>query len=126
MTRSRPAWPGELRIDEQAALFLRGSVTVREDEAVVGPGAVELLVRAPEARDSVGLTLGGAGGFAHPAGRPPQQLRPSGAFMELPLSGYHDVRGRDRRAVFSRGYLWLEREAVLRPTSMEPGPGEVR
>ena len=126
VTRSRPAWPGELRIDAQAALFLRGSVTLREDEAVVGPGAIELLLRAPEARDSVGLTLGGAGGFAHPAGRPPQQLRPSGAFMELPLSGYHDVRGRDRRAVFSRGYLWLEQEAVLRPSSMEPGPGEVR
>ena len=127
VTRSRPAWPGELRSSTRTtALFLRGAVTVREDEAVVGPGAIELLVRAPEARTSIGLTLGGAGGFAHPAGRPPQQLRPSGAFMELPLSGYHDVRGRDRRAVFSRGYLWLEREAVLRPSSMEPGPGEVR
>jgi hypothetical protein len=126
VTRSRAAWPGELKLDGHATLFLKGEVTVREDEAVVGPGAVELLVRAPEARETVGLTLGGAGGFAHPAGRPPQQLRPSGAFMELPLSGYHDVRGRDRRAVFSRGYLWLEREAVLRPSSMEPGPGEVR
>ncbi|MFI5169594.1 MAG: hypothetical protein ACHQM7_04470, partial [Vicinamibacterales bacterium] len=126
VTRSRAAWPGELKLDGHATLFLKGEVTVREDEAVVGPGAVELLVRAPEARETVGLTLGGAGGFAHPAGRPPQQLRPSGAFMELPLTGYHDVRGRDRRAVFSRGYLWLEREAVLRPSSMEPGPGEVR
>ena len=97
-----------------------------EDEAVVGPGAVELLVRAPTGRESVGLTLGGAGGFAHPAGRPPLTLRPSGAFIELPLTGYHEVRGRDRRVAFSRGYLWLEQEAVLRPTSMEPGAGEAR
>ena len=119
-TRSRPAWPGELQAGEGTTLFLTGNVSLREDEAVVGPGAVELLVRAPAARESLGLTLGGAGGFAHPAGRPPLALRPSGAFIELPLTGYHEVRGRDRRVAFSRGYLWLEQEAVLRPTSMEP------
>jgi hypothetical protein len=125
-TRSRPAWPGELVAGEGATLFLSGQVSVREDEAVVGPGAVELLVRAPAARESLGLTLGGAGGFARPAGRPPLTLRPSGAFIELPLTGYHEVRGRDGRVAFSRGYLWLEQEAVLRPTSMEPGKGEAR
>ena len=101
-------------------------MTIREDEAIVGPGAVELLVRAPALRDSLSVTLGGAGGFAHPAGRPPLQLRPSGAFVELPLTGYHEVRGRDRRAVFSRGYLWLDQEAVLRPASMEPAGPEFR
>ncbi len=116
----------KLQAGEGATLFLSGNVSLREDEAVVGPGAVELLVRAPAARESLGLTLGGAGGFAHPAGRPPLALRPSGAFIELPLTGYHEVRGRDRRVAFSRGYLWLEQEAVLRPTSMEPGAGEAR
>ena len=126
LTRARPAWPGELKAGEDATLFLGGSVTVREDEAVVGPGAVELIVRTAAPRDSVGLTLGGAGGFAHPAGRPPLTLRPSGAFIELPLTGYHEVRGRDRRVAFSRGYLWLEQEAVLRPTSMEPSNPELR
>jgi hypothetical protein len=125
LTRTRPSWPGELKAGD-ATLFLDGRVTVREDEAVVGPGAVELLVRTPAERTSVGLTLGGSGGFAHPAGRPPLALRPSGAFIELPLTGYHEVRGRDRRAVFSRGYLWLDQEAVLRPTSMEQGAGEAR
>jgi hypothetical protein len=125
-TRSRPAWPGELQTGEGATVFLSGRVSVRDDEAVVGPGAVELLVRHEATRGSVGLTLGGSGGFAHPAGRPPLALRPSGAFIELPLTGYHEVRGRDRRVVFTRGYVWLEREAVLRPTSMEPGAGEAR
>jgi len=125
LTRTRPSWPGELRAGD-ATLFMDGRATVREDEAVVGPGAVELLVRTPAPRASVGLTIGGSGGFAHPAGRPPLTLRPSGAFIELPLTGYHEVRGRDRTAVFSRGYLWLDQEAVLRPTSMEQGAGEAR
>jgi hypothetical protein len=126
LTRSGPAWPGELKLSEHSSLFLEGDVTIREDEAVVGPGAVELVLRAPESRESVGLTLGGAGGFARPAGRPPQALRPSGAFIEMPLSAYHVVRGRGRNAAFSRGDLWLDEQAVLRPSSMEPGAREVR
>jgi hypothetical protein len=119
-TRVRPAWPGELTLAGDTRLFLRGTVTIREDEAVVGPGPIELLVNAPATRESLGVTLGGSGGFAHAAGRQPIALRPSGAFIELPLSGYHEVRGRDRRAAFSRGYLWLDQEAVLRPASVEP------
>ena len=71
------------------------------------------------------LAAGSTTRVARP-GRPPLVLRPSGAFIELPLTGYHEVRGRDRRVAFSRGYLWLEQEAVLRPTSMEPGAGEAR
>ena len=126
VTRSRPAWPGELKLDDHATLFLDGDVTIREDEAVVGPGAIELLVRAPEGRESLGLTLGGASGFARLVGRPPLALRPSGAFVEMPLSGYHVVRGRGRNAAFSRGSLWLDGQAVLRPASIEPGTGEVR
>jgi hypothetical protein len=126
VARSGPAWPRELKLSEHASLFLEGDVTIREDEAVVGPGAVELLLSAPEGRESVGLTLGGAGGFAHPAGRPPLALRPSGAFIEMPLRAYHVVRGRGRNAAFSRGYLWLDEQAVLRPSSMEPAALEVR
>jgi hypothetical protein len=135
-TRSRPLWPGELQLDEHATLFLKGEVTIREDDAVVGPGAVELLVRefvprldgaaAPAGRASISLTIGGARGFAHPAGRPPVALRPSGAFITMPLSAYHVVRGRGRNAAFSRGYLWLDEQAVLRPSSMEPAALEVR
>ena len=125
-TRTRPAWPGAIAADAQATLFLDGASIVREDEAVAGPGALEILVRAPEARSSLVVTLGGGGGFAHVAGRPPQPLRPSGALVEVPLSAYHVVRGRDRNAVFSRGYLFLEQEAVLRPRQMEPGGGEPR
>ena len=125
-TRTKPAWRGAIAAAPATMVFLEGASVVREDEAVVGPGAVEILVRAPETRRSLGVTVGGAGGWLHPAGRPPVALRPSGALVEVPLSEYHEVRGRDLRTVFSRGFLWLEQEAVLRPAQMEPDGGEVR
>ena len=125
-TRTRPAWRGAIAADAGATLFVEGASVVREDEAIVGPGAVRILVRAPEARGSLVLTMGGSGGFVQIAGRPPQPLRPTGALVEVPLSAYHVVRGSDRNAVFSRAFLWLEQEAVLRPRQMEPGSDELR
>lgn len=125
-SRTRPAWRGELSLGAGETLFLDGAVTIRAGDAVVGPGAVDLLVRSGAERPGLGVTLGGEGGFARPAGRPPLPLRPSGAFVELPLRGYHEVRGRDRSVVFSRGSLWLDREAVLRPSSTELEAGGVR
>jgi hypothetical protein len=113
-------------VDAETTLFLEGPAIVREDEAVIGPGAVEVLVRAPEARSALPVTVGGGGGVLHVAGRPPLALRPAGAILELPLSAYHEVRGRDRRAAFTRGYLWLDQEAVLRPRQMEPRGSEAR
>ena len=58
-TRARPAWRGAIAADAGATLFLEGASVVREDEAVVGPGAVGILVRAPEARGSLVVTMGG-------------------------------------------------------------------
>jgi hypothetical protein len=124
-SRSRPAWPGAIALDPETTLFLEGAAVVREDEAVVGPGAVELVVRAPRAHSSLALIVGGGGGFLRAAGRPPLPLRPTGTSLDLPLSAYHEVRGRDRRSAFSRGYLWLEQTAVLRPTP-ERGDDEAR
>lgn len=125
-SRTRPAWPGAIAQGGDVVLFLDGAARVRGDEAVVGPGEVRVLVRATEARSALVLTAGGEGGFLRAAGRPPLLLRPTGAALELPLFGYHDVRGRGRNAAFSRGYLWLDREAVLRPGQMEPGGDELR
>ena len=125
-TRAMPAWSDAILVDPATRVFVGGASIVREDEAVVGPGAVEILVRAPETRASLAVTLGGAGGFARPAGLAPLALRPTGALVELPLRAYHVVRGQDRNAAFSRGFLWLDQEAVLRPRPMELGAGEVR
>jgi hypothetical protein len=120
-SRTRPSWPGTVAADEGAALFVEGPASLRDDGAIVGPGGVSVLVRSLEERAAVALTIGGAGGFARPAGRPPLALRPTGARLELPLSAYHEVRGRERRSVFARGYLWLDQEAVLRPVRSDPG-----
>jgi hypothetical protein len=113
--RLGPSWGDSIAAAADTRIFLDGASIVREHEAVVGPGAVRVLVRASERLDSLALTLGGASGFARPAGRPPLALRPTGATLDLPLTAFHEVRGRDRNAAFSRGYLWLDQEAVLRP-----------
>jgi hypothetical protein len=125
-TRTSPKWRWAIVADAEATVFLQGASVVREDEAIVGPGAVEILVRAPVSRSSIVVTLGGGGGFARVAGRPPHALRPTGGLVEVPLSAYHEVRGRGRNAAFSRGYMWLDEEAVLRPMRMELGASEVR
>jgi hypothetical protein len=124
--RAKPSWSGTIATDPTTLVFLEGTTVVREDEAVIGPGALEILVRAPEPRLSLSATVGGEEGWLHGAGVSPIRLRPSGTLVEVPLTAYHEVRGRDRNAVFSRGLVWLEREAVLRPTQMEPGGDEVR
>jgi len=108
-------------------LFLGGEARVREGEAVVGPGAVELLVRSPLPVASLKATVGGEAGVLRAAGLPPVVLRRTGASLELPLVPYHEVRGlAGRRAVFSRARLDLEGQAALRPGvqgEMEPDAG---
>lgn len=130
------------------AVFVSGAARVREDEAILGPGPVELLVRAPLPASSLRVTVGGQGGVLRATGLAPLVLRPTGGLLDLPLVPYHEVRGRDgRRVAYSRTSLALDGEAVLRlgegplalPESgatghpaaepegeMEPEPGGVR
>jgi len=84
------------------AVFVSGAARVREDEAILGPGPVELLVRARLPASSLRVTVGGQGAV----------LRAIGL---APLVPYHEVRGRDgRRVAYSRTSLTLDGEAVLR------------
>jgi hypothetical protein len=97
-------------------LFLDGPARVREDEAVLGPGVVELVLRAEATLPGLPVTIGGQKGVLRAAGLPPLLLRPTGALVSLPFVPYHEVRGREGRTVtFSRTTLRLEAEAVLRP-----------
>ncbi len=123
--RTAPRFPGALP-HADGTLFLDGPAPVRGDEAVIGPGAVRLVLRAPSAPPSITVTLGGSDGVLRALGLPPLVLRPTGALVRLPLVPYHEVRGRDGRAVvFSRTTLDLDGEAVLR-AEMEPGGGGER
>ncbi len=126
-----------------AVLFMGGAASVREDEAILGPGPVDILLRASSPVPSLKVTVGGQGSVLRAAGLPPLVLRPTGALVDLPLAAYHEVRGRGGRAVlFCRTMLTVEGEAVLRvgegPVStppesppaaegeMEPEPGGPR
>ena len=127
-----PVFPGAITLGGSVpgsgtappVLFLSGAARVREGEAVMGPGKVDLLVRAARALDTLRATVGGPGGVLHVRGLPPLALRPTGALLDLPLVPYHEVRGREGgRVVYSRARLDLEGEAVLRPGDgavMEP------
>jgi hypothetical protein len=124
-------------------LFVSGAASVREDEAILGPGTAELLVRASSPVRTLRVTLGGPAGVLRAAGLPPLVLRPTGTLVDLPLTAYHEVRGRDGRGVaFSRTTLTVGGEAILRvgeepalapaqlpqalESEMEPEPGEAR
>jgi hypothetical protein len=108
-------------------VFPTGAARVRGDEAILGPGTVELLLRAPVRASSLRVTVGGPGGVLRVPGRPPIVLRPSGALLDLPLVLHHEARGRDgRRVAFSRVALGLDGEAVLRLGEGPPAaPGDV-
>ncbi len=50
------------------AVFLSGAARVREDEAILGPGVVELLLRAPLPASSLRVTVGGQGSVLRATG----------------------------------------------------------
>jgi hypothetical protein len=104
-----------------------GAVRVREDEAILGPGRVSLLVRqriagsAPVSR-SLRAIVGGEGAL-RVDGLPPVWLRPTGGVVDLPLVTYHVVGGSGgRAAVFSRLGATVSGQAVMRFAAGEPGP----
>jgi hypothetical protein len=105
-------------------VFLGGAARVRPGEAVLGPGAVDLLLRAPLAVPALTVTVGGQGGVLRVEGRPPVVVRPAGALVSVPFVPYHELRGRDGRAVsFARARLRVAGEAVFRLGEMEPLAG---
>jgi hypothetical protein len=131
--RPAPAFPEAMRIaaTQERVLFVSGAASVHEDEAVLGPGTVELLLRTASPVASLRVTVGGPGGVLRADGLPPLVLRPTGTLLDVPFVAYHDVRGRDGRpVVYSRTSLTLEGQAVLRAgggsAEMEPEPGGAR
>jgi hypothetical protein len=114
-----PHFRAAIAVAPETLAFLSGAAEVREDEATVGPGTVELLVRSPTGADRLRVTTGGHG-VLRAGGLAPLVLRPTGALVDLPLHAYHEVRGRDgSKAVFTRAVLDVEGEAIVRPSRGE-------
>jgi hypothetical protein len=119
--RRAPSFRDTLAVGPEARAFAGGEVRVRPDEVVAGPGAAGFLVRSPDTRVSLPMTVGGEG-VIRVRGLRPFVLRPTGARVDLPLRPYHVVHGRSgRRAVFARMDVIVEGQAVLRPA---PHTGE--
>jgi hypothetical protein len=112
--RTAPCFDGTMAVDPSTVVFVTGAAVVREDEAVLGPGTVELLARAAEPVTSLRVTVGGAG-LLHAGGLRPLVLRRTGALLDLPFVRYHEVHGRaGRAAAFTRATMAVEGQAVLR------------
>jgi hypothetical protein len=112
--REAPAYENALPIEGDSVAFVSGAASVRGDEAVVGPGAVELLVRAPSSPGSLRVNVGGEGVLRAP-GLPALLLHSTGALVDLPLAVYHVVAGREGRSVtFARAALEVDGQAVIR------------
>jgi hypothetical protein len=124
--RQSPSFPDAMPLPGETAtpapvLFLSGAARMRYDEAVLGLGPVELLLRSPAPPSFLTVTVGGQGSVLGVEGRPPIVLRPTGALVSLPLVPYHVVHGRDGRSVaFARARLSVAGEAVLRMGEAPP------
>jgi len=128
--RAGPEFVDALTAGDGTLVFFSGAARVSTDEAVLGPGDVELLVRSATARVALRATVGGEGLL-----RTASQaivLRPTGGVVDLALVPYHQVGARDGRGVsFARVSAVLSGQALIRfaaptdaPAPAVPGPDE--
>ncbi|HXY38139.1 MAG TPA: hypothetical protein VEQ10_00630 [Vicinamibacteria bacterium] len=118
-TRGAAVFSQALPAGDDTLVLFQGDVRVREDEALLGPGKVELEIRriaaaaaAPEA--PLRATVGGTG-LLQVSGLTPVVLRPTGGVIDLPHSTYHVVAGGDGRlARFARVRAAVSGQAVIR------------
>ena len=111
--RTAPAFAGEVAVDRESRAYVSGPVVEREEALVARAGDVEVLVRSPQPRSSLPVLVGGTGlyrvaGLAFTA-------RPSGAWVQLPLSPIATLRDRGGRTEsLAKGGFSVEGEVVLR------------
>ena len=90
-TATAPRFGDAIEAGPGVTAFVSGPVTVREDEARLRPGTVEVLVRSAAPIESVRAVVGGEGRLQiH--GRPPIVARPAGALGDLPLEPRYVLR----------------------------------
>ncbi|HVO11378.1 MAG TPA: hypothetical protein VMX54_11610 [Vicinamibacteria bacterium] len=117
--RAAAVFTEALPAGDDTRVLCRGDAQVREDEAVLGPGTVELEVRriaasVPGQEAPLRATVGGSG-LLQVSGLPPVVLRPTGGVIDLPLSTYHVVAGGGGLAArFARVRAAVSGQAVIR------------
>lgn len=91
--------------------FFDGPVAVREDEARLSPGRVDLLVRSAVPMPSIRMVVGGDGLLRLP-GRASIMARPAGALVDLPLEPRYTIR--DTGETFQGLAMRVEGGVILR------------
>ena len=109
--RMAPRFGAALASAPAVTTFFDGPVTVREDEARLGPGRVGLLVRSAAPMPSIRMVVGGDGRLSLP-GRASIIARPAGALVDLPLEPRYTIR--DTGETFQGLAMRVEGGVILR------------
>jgi hypothetical protein len=112
--RTAPRFGAALASTPAVTTFFDGTVTVREDEARLTPGAVDLLVRSAVPMPSIRMVVGGEGLLRLP-GRASIAARPAGALVDLPLEPRYTIR--ETGETFQGLAIRVEGEVILRVPS---------
>jgi hypothetical protein len=109
--RMAPSFSAAIESAPAVTAFFDGPVTVRENEARLGPGTVDLLVRSAVPMPSIRMVVGGDGRLRLP-GRAPILARPAGALVDLPLEPRYTIR--DTGETFQGLAMRVEGAVILR------------
>jgi hypothetical protein len=109
--RTAPRFGAALESAPAVTSFFDGPVTVREDEARLAPGRVDLLVRSAVPMPSIRMVVGGDGRLSLP-GRASIIARPAGALVDLPLEPRYTIR--DTGETFQGLAMRVEGGVILR------------
>ncbi len=109
--RMAPSFAAAIESAPAVITFFDGPVTVRENEARLSPGRVDLLVRSAAPMPSIRMVVGGDGRLRLP-GRAPILARPAGALVDLPLEPRYTIR--DTGETFQGLAVRVEGAVILR------------
>lgn len=112
--RTRPAWDDAIALEGGAVAHFLDGVAVRDDAALPRPGTFEVLVRSREPRDTLALTVEGAGAI-RVGGSAPIVVSGRPLPLAVPLEPLRRLTGRrGAQESLARQELAIEGSLVLR------------
>jgi hypothetical protein len=109
--RMAPSFGASIEAAPGVTTFFDGPVAVREDEARLRPGNVDVLVRSAAPMPSIRMVVGGDGRLGI-QGRASILARPAGALVDLPLEPRYTIR--DTGETFQGLAMTVEGGVILR------------